>query len=161
MNRLQMLRNSKGIATVETLPLLLVFVILLAYGLGSFGVIHTGILNSIAARTYAFETFRNRTNTVYFRERGALQHYQRMGGRVHGISNEAEPSADLGFRATARPLRVGFGGLAPDPSANSAEVHERLHGASGVVDGVQTSLGVSPVWIKTQYGLCIDARCGD
>lgn len=58
--------NQKGLATIEALPLVVVFVVLITYGLGLFGFVHTAILHSIGARTYAFETFRNRTNVSFF-----------------------------------------------------------------------------------------------
>jgi hypothetical protein len=164
-----LLKNEKGLATVETVPLLLVFVILLAYSFGSFGVIHTGVLNSIAARTYAFETFRNRANVTYFRDSGgndssiARLHFKRLGNRIHGIQQEVrpgEPAADeAAFKSTERPLRIGFGGIPADASRNTASIHnERVF--SDVGEQRQTQVGVSPVWVMTQYGICITAQCG-
>ena len=41
---------------------MVIFVMLMSFGMGLFGVVHTAILHSIAARTYSFETFRQRTN---------------------------------------------------------------------------------------------------
>ncbi len=158
------IRNEKGLATLETVPLLAIFVILLAYSFGAFGVIHTGILNSVAARTYAFETMRGRTNVTYFRDNVMgpapidSHHFMRKGNRIHGIRHEDGPGA-LGFRATERPIRIGFGGIAADPSRNNASIHnERIF--SDVVEQVQTQVGVSPVWVMTQYGMCINATCG-
>ncbi len=166
-NPTRILKNEKGIATVETIPLLLVFVILLAYSFGSFGIIHTGILNSIASRTYAFETIRNRANTTYFRDNlvgatppdGAREHYKTIGNRIHGIKQEGDNSFSS-FRSTERPLRVGFGGIPADKSRQSASIHNQTV-FTGIQEKVQTQIGVSPVWVMTQYGLCIDAKCGD
>jgi hypothetical protein len=170
MKKLTTLQNEKGMATIETVPLLLVFVILLAYSFGSFGVIHTGILNSIAARTYAFETFRNRANVTYFRDSGgdnssvvARRHFRRIGNRIHGIQQETRPGdpapSDASFKSTERPLRVGFGGIPVDASRNTASIHnEQVF--SGVLEQRQTQVGVSPVWVMTQYGICINAQCG-
>lgn len=163
----RVLKNEKGLATVETIPLLLVFVILLAYSFGSFGIIHTGILNSIASRTYAFETIRNRTNTTYFRDNliganppdGAREHYKVIGNRIHGVKQEGDNSLSS-FRATERPLRIGFGGIPADQSRQTASIHNQTV-FTGIQEKVQTQIGVSPVWIMTQYGLCIDAKCGD
>lgn len=154
---------------METIPLLVIFIILLAYSFGTFGVVHTGIINSIAARTYAFETMRGRTNVTYFRDNvhdgevPALLHFARRGNRIHGIRQEIKPGdgapGDNGFYATERPLRVGFGGIPADASRNTASIHnERVF--SDVQDQVQTQIGVSPVWVMTQYGICINAACG-
>lgn len=168
-NAKRILQNEKGLATVETIPLLLLFVILLAYSFGSFGIIHTGILNSIAARTYAFETFRNRTSVVYFRDAGGdgsggKMHYQAIGNRVHGIMQELRPgegvSDSMNFKATERPLRIGFGGIPADNSRNTASIHnERIF--TDVREQQQSQVGVSPAWIMTQYGICINAACGN
>lgn len=147
---------------METIPLLVIFLLLLAYSFGSFGVIHTGILNSIAARTYAFETMRSRSNVNYFRDipGAANMHYTRYGNRVHGIKQENPGSDQNNFRATERPLRMGFGAIPSDPSRNTATIHnERIF--TDVREQVQTQVGVSPVWVMTQYGICLNARCGD
>ncbi len=67
-------------ATIEMLPMMFIFIFLFSYTLGAFGIIHTGIKNSISARAYAFETFRNRSNLVYFRDipvaTADLRHYR-------------------------------------------------------------------------------------
>ena len=170
MKKMSVLQNEKGLATVETVPLLVIFVILLAYSFGSFGIIHTGILNSIAARTYAFETFRNRTNVVYFRDNvrpgetfGGAAHFQRKGNRIHGIRQEIKPGdpspGNVSFYATERPLRVGLGGIPGDASRTTASIHnDRVF--TDVRDQLQTQIGVSPAWVMTQYGLCLNAACG-
>lgn len=168
MKNKSIINNERGLATVETIPLLVIFIILLAYSFGTFGIIHTGILNSIASRTYAFETIRNRANTTYFRDNvvgamipgGAQEHYRRMGNRLHGVKQENEQSQSA-FRVTERPLRVGFGRLPADASRNNPMIHNQSLFDGGVRDKVQTTVGVSPVWVMTQYGLCIDAKCGD
>ncbi len=164
------IENESGLATVETIPLLAIFVILLAYSFGTFGIIHTGILNSIAARTYAFETFRNRANLVYFRDSVRpsnpavkAEHYQRYQNRIHGIRQEIRPgdpaAGDASFYSTERPIRIGFGGVTSDGTRNMASVHnERIF--TDVREQMQTSLGVSPVWVMTQYGICLNATCG-
>jgi hypothetical protein len=161
------LQNEKGLATVETIPLLVVFVILLAYSFGSFGIIHTGILNSIAARTYAFETFRGRANVTYFRDSirpssagtFAVEHYQRYGNRVHGIKQENPTSDNNNFRATERPLRMGLGNIPGDVSRTTASTHnQKIY--TDVGEQLQTQVGVSPVWVMTQYGICLNATCG-
>ena len=103
------LRNEKGMATIETIPLIMIFVVLLCYEFGVFGVIHTGIMQSISARAYAFETFRNRSNLTYFRDTPTtLNNFRQTGTRTHGIASEARTEADQGNDGIAaeRPLRV-------------------------------------------------------
>jgi hypothetical protein len=159
------LKNEQGMATVETIPLLVIFVILLAYSFGSFGIIHTGILNSIAARTYAFETFRGRTNVTYFRDNirpgDAFEalHFLRKGNRVHGIKQENPGNSTDNFMSTERPLRMGLGNIPGDVSRTTASTHnQKIY--TDVGEQVQTQVGVSPVWIMTQYGICLNATCG-
>lgn len=50
------INNEKGMAVLEMIPILVVFVLFINFSLGFFGAIHSGILNSIASRNYAFET---------------------------------------------------------------------------------------------------------
>ncbi len=165
MKHKSVLQNQSGLATIETIPLLAIFLILLAYSFGSFGIIHTGILNSIAARTYAFEIMRGRTNVSYFRDRPnypELAHFKLRGNRIHGIKNEMRPGDrdnELNFRATERPLRIGLGAIPADASRTTASIHN-TRVFSEVSEQVQTSVGVSPAWVMTQYGMCINATCG-
>jgi hypothetical protein len=147
-------------ATIETLPILIIFVMLIAYMFGSFGVIHTGILHSIAARTYAFETFRHRANLTYFREnKGSLEteHYNNFGVRFHGIANENHTS-DQNFKPTQRAISMV---MTTDPiNEKNANAHAKVE---EIRDGqrVRETYAVNPVWVKIQYGICINAKCGD
>ncbi len=167
---LRAVKNERGMATIETIPLIMVFVFMLCYEFGVFGVIHTGIMQSISARAYAFEIFRNRTNVVYFRDtldRNTGQptggQFRKIGNRTHNIASEQRTSADTDDGiASERPLRVG---IPMDPDVASRRDLERHN--NKVFDqnlvGPQKrnqSVDVSPVWIQVQYGLCLDARCG-
>lgn len=150
--------SRKGIATVETLPLLVIFVILFSYGMGLFGVIHSAILYSIGARTYAFETFRNRTDLTYFRgnidHTGEPKHYYYQEVRLHGINQEGV-EFDEGFIAGRRD--IAFGRELPikgnDPTSHNEKIHN-LNVRNRVVD-------INPVWIMIHYGICIRSNCGD
>ena len=100
MLKTKALRNQKGTAMVEVVPLLVIFVLLINFSLGFFGVIHAGILNSIAARNYAFETFRNRAVLNYLRDIADSDDvtYRREGFRFHGIKIEGTRSGlDIGI----------------------------------------------------------------
>lgn len=156
------LRNQKGMALVETLPILVIFLVMIAYMLGMFGVVHTGILNSISARAYAFETFRNRANLTYFRDQGgnATDHFANIGVRFHTVNSETmgdSASAPDGQYATTRPLAIGR-----KPAENKASASD--HNTKVFELKTRNRIGgveASPAWIMTGYGICINAQCGD
>src|SRR5262245_47185112 len=122
-NAIDGLKSERGMATLETLPLLFIFLYLFAYTLGSFGSIHSAIKYSIGARTYAFETFRNRTNLTYFRDRASdvRNHFRKNGNRFHAIQAMNVRTGEQ-FRATRRAIRMGVP-IDPGPSDNDPEVH--------------------------------------
>jgi hypothetical protein len=154
-------KNQKGLAMIETLPILVVFLIFIAYGLGFFGIVHTSILNSIAARAYAFETFRNRTNLEYFRDSGNPSNgamvYTPVGHRFHTINDETIDfnDGDPGPFATTRKLAFG---REVDPSGATVTDHNEKIFTIGFRN---RSVEASPVWIMIGYGICINAACGD
>lgn len=151
------LNNSRGLATIEAVPLLVIFVMLTGYCMGLFGATHTAILQSIAARTYAFETFRNRTNLVLHRDTGAEPLSNReLGIRYHTVVAENAPTStgSVLFYAAKRPLAMGFTG--PDTTGNRADHLERIYEIQPRNDRV----GVSPMWIMVGYGMCLNAECG-
>jgi hypothetical protein len=153
-------KNEKGTASIESVVMMIVFLVLITYGIGVFGVVHTGILNSIAARTYAWETFNHRTNVQLFRdnrpadELGEVKTYVRYAFRVHTISSE--DTNDDKYRATERTLAMGRD--VDVMSSRNPGIHASLRATVPASRREQT--GVNPVWIKTQYGICIDATCG-
>lgn len=156
-----MVVNDRGMAMVETLPILVVFLVLLYFGLGFFGAVHTAVLNSIAARTYAFETFRNRTNLDYFRDRGVQGAdqilYVNIGNRTHLISDEIDVlTGDVSrLSATSRDLAIGR----DVESANNSVLdhNQRIF----EIGRRNRELEISPIWVMVAYGICLDAECGD
>jgi hypothetical protein len=151
-------KNQKGMAIIELVPIMIIILLLFNFSIGFFGVIHTGILNSIAARNYAFETFRHRSNLVYFRENvkgDDIINYKDVGLRLHAIVSENKKSSDQ-FVATGRPIDF----MSKTESAGGVELHNsRIY---DVIDGKRYTAGegVSPVWIRPQYGICLNANCG-
>ncbi len=145
---------------IESLPLLFIFVVLLAYGMGFFGIVHTGILNSIGARNYAFETFSNRAILTLFRddpgtdERNIL-YYDKAGSRYHGIRADNSPNDSTSF-ATTRPLALGI-----KPPTSSASVQEHNIDIYALPGRNRNGVAASPAWIMIGYGICIDSKCGD
>jgi len=162
------LRNEKGMATIETIPLIMVFVFLICYEFGVFGIIHTGIMQSISARAYAFETFKNRSNLVYFRDTPSqdpqLNFFRGSGDRTHGIASEAKSDADDGTDGIAaeRPLRVGIP-FDPDQASRKDLDRHNIKVFDQALVGPQKrnqKVEVNPVWIQVQYGMCLNVNCG-
>lgn len=156
-NDRKLLNNEKGMATLEALPLLVIFLVFISYGMGLFGVIHTGILYSIAARTYAFETFRNRTDLTYFRENpsggGKPAHYKNMGMRFHVIQSDKATAEEI--QATSRPISIGR--AAASTSSSATDHNSKIF----AMQSRNQSVGVSPAWVMVGYGLCLNVTCGD
>jgi hypothetical protein len=157
------MRNENGMATIETIPLILLFVFMATYMLGAFGIIHTGIMHSISSRAYAFETFRNRTNLVWFRDNAVTippSVYKKIGNRTHGVMHENRPDGTDKYWPSERALRMGWP-INPGTSRNDWELHNKVNG-DGIVSGARnTKYEISPVWIMVLYGICLDNRCGD
>lgn len=151
------LGNDKGIAIIETVPLIVIFVMLLSFGMGFFGIVHTAALHSIGARTYAMETFRNRSNLYYYREDGSGLtrpfNFTNKGWRYHAVQHERDPR-DL-FVATARPIALGNRTPAGDPSKDT---HNQ-----GIYQLLPRNerISVNPAWIMVGYGICLNAQCGN
>lgn len=174
---LKPMRNQKGISTIEMIPVLLLFALLFNFSLGFFGVIHSGILNSIAARNYAFETFRNRQNLTYLRdiprsgssldssEQNAR--YTKDNFRFHGIISEGHGSNKEDWIVTARVLK--FTDLKNGTeTTTTASDHNLVRSVAdnGKASDVFTGRapddgknGISPVWLKTLYGMCLNSTC--
>lgn len=158
--------NQKGLATIETLPLLVIFLILIGYALGFFGAIHTGILHSIASRTYAFETFRHRPNLNYFRDnRGgggdsnSYTIYTKTEVRYHVVKSETSTTFDK-LKPSERPITFGLGET--EEKGRTADFHSSnvLSFDPGTrYDSGTANEGVNPIWIKVAYGICVTAGC--
>ena len=165
-----MLRNNRGNARIEIVPILAIFILLVNFSLGFFGLIHSGILNSIGARNYAFETFRNRSDLTYIRDTIGQANenlgftYTITQMRFHVVKNEIDkPSLDSSsFYATRRPIK--FSDISStDQTSNDgqASLHQKIKGivegqrASDVVDDPTTT-----AWVRTAYGICLTANCG-
>jgi hypothetical protein len=158
MAALKTLKSQKGIAVLETVPLLVVFIMLMSFGMGLFGVVHTAVLHSIAARTYSFETYRQRTNLNYFREDGSglnpstSFNFKKKGWRYQAVQHEND-QRNL-FIATVRPIQLGTSA----PAGDSTETTNNPSIYSMQTRNTKTS--VSPVWVMVGYGICMDANCG-
>lgn len=154
------LANERGLAMIETVPLLVLFVVLMSFGMGFFGVVHTAILHSIAARTYSFETFRQRTNLYYYREDGSGEqagksiNFTKKGWRYHAVQHETD--ARDKFVATTRPIALGRAIASTDSS-------ETTHNKTIISELLPRNerVSVNPVWVMVGYGICLNASCGN
>lgn len=150
------LKNNQGMATLEIIPIITVIVLLLNFSLGFFGAIHTGILQSISSRNYAFSTFAHRADLTYFRNSHGVKPiaFNEVGMRVHATISEKNDGSQ--FAAAAR--KIAF-----FDKANAAEVegnNDRTHvETSNLAAGRNEKLSVNPIWIKTTYGICLNSDC--
>lgn len=160
----QHLKNQKGMAALEIIPITIVIVLLLSFSYGFFGVIHTGILNSVASRNYAFETFNHRADLRYFRssvEAKADSAYHVQAFRIHGIASNRRPASDPYGVATARDISFGWSFGRPDEFANNNPNYHNRELFEIKDDGTRYTAreGVNPVWIQTTYGICMNVKC--
>lgn len=144
-------------ASIEATVLAVLFVSMLYYTFGFFGIVHTAILHSIHARTYVFETFRHRANLYHFRSnRDNNQQYYAFNTRLHGINTDSEenPSTQI---ATERPISMGIdvGESGRQQNIHNNDIYTRIPASSR-----NTRVGVNPVWIMTLYGICLNNQCG-
>jgi hypothetical protein len=149
------IHNEKGLATIESLPILVIFLVLISYGLGMFGAIHTAILHSMSARAYAYETFSHRTNLNLFRQRRSDNYLGNHGIRFHAV---VDYETD-GFVASKQPLAFGreIDWAPTGPKASSVDHSERIYQISRARN---RKVSISPFWIMVGYGICLNAACG-
>jgi hypothetical protein len=152
----QILKNERGLAMLETIPLIVIFTVLVSFGLGMWGIVHTGVLHSIGARTYAYETFRQRSNLYYFRENGSgtskPMNYKSKEWRYHAVNNENDERER--FVSTARPIAFG---RAPSGEEANLETHNVQ---IFQIKGRNERVAVSPAWVMVGYGICLNSKCG-
>lgn len=154
--------NQKGMAIFEIIPILGVFILLLNFSIGFFGAIHSGILNSIASRNYAFETFRNRSNLNYFRDSDNKEGpYLPIGYRYHTTVAEGGGKEET-FYATRRALKLSN---ALSPVDDESEVHTSSQKVGGIKRDIAASEKIDQdefgsIWVRTAYGICLNNGCG-
>jgi hypothetical protein len=144
-------QDEEGFAIFEALTFLMAFIIFTVYVIDLFTAIHTGIVGSIAARTYAFETFQHRTNLSALRQADetpegdqSKYNYAAEHERFHAVTEELGP--DNG------PI-VPSGRLLTQVSAD-----DKIDKVTG--GGLDNSNNqTSTIRIKTGYGICLDAQC--
>ena len=132
---------------MESLVFMMAFVILAAYCIDFFSIVHTGIVNSSAARTYLFETLQHRTNIVWFRQgfegSDSAYNFQSEHARFHGVSDEDQPPTDDNGAHT--------------PGRKLTQAEEQNNMSDPTLDSQKNQ--TSTVQIRTGYGICLDAQC--
>lgn len=163
-------------AVLEAIPVLTLMVIVLNFSIGFFGAVHSGILNSIGAYNYAFETFRYRSDLMYFRPGVDNKNYKRAMNRIHGVvkdgTEESPNEAKGSWPATVREVMVNYQKNSASRSIAEAENNdaERNYGGRGGNRNVWTvtslfvpqegsTIQTPRIWVKTVYGICINADC--
>ena len=146
-NPLFFLKEEKGVAITEMLFLLIVFVMFFGLTFGFWSTIHSGTLNSIGARHYAFEVLNNRTHFIYHRDRpdtkvDSESYYKKNGYRFFAVV-QYQPGDEPDLKSLEGKLNWFDGNKAWNAGKN------------------RTEQKANPVWIKSGYGICIDFNCGD
>lgn len=167
------IKNNKGMAVLELIPTLFIYMLLINFGLGFFGAIHAGILHNIASRNYAFETMRHRANLTYHRSYDPNNNFTLRGYRFGGIIFD---NATLGYNnwtAPTRPIAFtsNFGGAdnksgvdlslrGPGSEPNGKTLHNV--NVKNLNEAVRNeNVSVTQIWLKSLYGICVNSQCGD
>ena len=151
--------NKRGMAVIEMIPMMIISAVIINFSFGFFGVIHSGVLQSIAARNYTFETIRHRTNYNYFRDAGSdLATFEKVGSRIHTIRSDTSNERKE-FIATRRSIQYLVGKYVPIEDKGTAQDHTTE--VYNVKPGEQYSDkdGVTEVWVKPMYGICLSSQC--
>ena len=182
-------KAKKGIAIIEFMLMFFVYVFLLAVLYGSWGIVHSGILNSIGARQAAFSQIAHRSDLSFYYTAGdrnkILENSYFLGDpprgkkavRVFGIH---DGTTSGNGEADWKPLNlrmdvggdwnnseaegiVGFdrGTSVEDFSGNLWPEGLKLGSGSTFEERRNPNLKTSQVRLKQAYGICLDFNCGD
>ncbi len=162
MLKLKLFKDSRGMAVLEMIPVIIVVMVLLRYTYGFFGVIHAATMQSIAVRNYSFETFRHRSRLSYLREAMVTEKIKyKKGMRLHGVRDEnsvvtTDPEWDVATRDISFPPR-------DVDKLGSTSYASRMTDQRNINAGTRYSEGegANPVWLAIRYGMCVDFQCGD
>lgn len=171
------LANNKGSAMIEAIPMVIIMAVLIKVCFGFWGVIQTGIINSIAGYNHTLATFAFRPNLTYLRpgfHEGRngdkdIKNYAKAQARFHSVNTDRpRTAAQQDSRiATARSFGLDkrteqlMSGAADEISTssgrqNSRELFEDIDENKG---SAQHTRWTQLVWIKTSYGICLTVKC--
>jgi hypothetical protein len=179
-------KSERGMAFLEAIPVLFMLALVFNFSMGFFGAVHSGILNSIASYNYTLETFRFKSNLVYFRPGGGTTNYSKAMNRVHGTTQDGS-EAPTGkedknkWPATQRGLTFNYDRSdntrnlsSVQDGSNKTAVNDNVGDHEFISKNSSTSIwkvdsNYTPdssdtiqtprIWIKTVYGICLNADC--
>lgn len=154
-----MKKSERGFLIIETIPMIFIFVTLVGFTLGFYGVTQRMILNSIAARAYGYEQIRHRANLTYFRDvkDGYMSFYDKTQLRYFSSKN---PGSKRAFKAVKMNIK-----FPPQTSTNVVTAEDHNNKAydelsrQGLRRRLNTRYSFDLVWIKTGYGICLTEKC--
>ena len=168
------IKDRKGMAMLEAMPIMWVMFVLMGATLGSWGIVHTAVLNSIAARNYTFFLFNNRSDLSYLRDFGQDNYSSLMNTLVNRYYREDENSgygkrfsyiasekATASRNLTATLRRADFRKLTYADRSQFLGEPEHSKIKDKIPDDRNESKKVGPAWIMVGYGICLSAKCGD
>ena len=183
--RIQQKKSEKGMAVIEAIPVLFMVLLIFNFSLGFFGAVHSGVLNSIASYNYSLETFRFKSNLMYFRPGAGVTNYSKSQNRVHGTTQDG--TEDVGkevdgkWPATLRAITFNYKPSTPNRDLSSLQDSKngkialsepdrefKTSPSDGNIWSIksksvpkqgQQAVQTARVWIKTVYGICLNADC--
>ncbi len=147
--RVEKNKSESGFALLEAVAFLFIFIVLTVYTIDFFTAIHTGIVNSIAARTYLFETLQHRSDITLLRqgppERDKNPSYVNEHYRFHAVVDEEQNPDDTDSNPSAGRTLTQADSTLPH-EVNDLKFNSKKNKTASI-------------YIKTGYGICIDAKC--
>lgn len=156
--KLKQKKSQQGMAILETVPMIFVFVALVGFTIGFYGVTQKMILHSIASRAYGFEQIRHRANTNYLRDVGT-------GGTENSyhltqLRYFTTRAPGTGDRFIASRMGIDYRDRNPadqgNPDSHNTSAYQDINRSSRNERHLFNS-----VWIKVGHGLCLRASCGE
>lgn len=150
--------QQKGMAILEVVPIIFIFVTLMGFTIGFYGISQRMILHSISARAYGFELIRQRANITYLRDvnGGDGNSYHITQHRYFAVRD----SKSTGNTFDAAKMNIDFRNRGPATSPNPD-----AHNTSAYQDISRQRRNdrhyFETVWIKVGHGICLTAGCGE
>ncbi len=155
---MQRRKKEKGLAVLETIPMIFVFVALVGFTIGFYGVTQKMILSSIASRAYGFEQIRHRANVSYLRDvRGGSDNSYNI--TEHRYFTVREPGLD-GAVFIAAKMNIDYRDRSPDVASNPDAHNSTAYGDISRQRRNERHY-FKNVWVKVGHGICLTSGCGE
>ena len=168
-------KNKNGYTILEAIPFIVIIFILLGAALGSWGLVHTALLHSIASRHGSFVYFNNRADLSYLRDFGDLPaakiFYGRQNWRFSYVQSEKairleRQTATIRFVDFTSPNDTYFSGGGGGPFGNEGYKDDGNFLKPNEHNDIWKQVSdrrnykkVAPAWIMVGYGICLTAKC--